>query len=486
MSDLLALVVAVPIAVAVVPLIPLAVTRRAVAPLAALVGIGQLLAAAVLVPRVLDGSQLRYAVGGYTPPIGIELVGDAVSLVLVGLIGLATTVAVAQSRRTDSTSPYLYSQLLLASAGLAGLVVTGDVFNLYVFLEISGLAVYALVASRRSAPAAVAALRYLLVGTVGASLYLLGVGFLYISTGTLNMADMAAQLQMVGLAAPPVAIGLVLVVVGLAVKVALFPLHSWQPGAYRRAPPAVTTYMAAVVSTAAAYAIFRILTAVFTPRVGVVLPELVLLLQLAAAVSMLAGALFAVRQDDLRLVFAYSSVSQFGVIILGVLLLETAAQVGAVIQLVGHGLLKLGLFVAIAQLVVIGGGATLADLRGLGRIAPIRAAALSVSALALVGVPPTVGFIGKWQIAIGAIEAGVWPFAVLIIASTLITLAYVLRLIELLYFPVGTADLPVATDGGRPARAVVPVAVAIASVVLGLVAEWYIPVLTAAIGGVSG
>jgi NADH:ubiquinone oxidoreductase subunit 2 (chain N) len=201
---------------------------------------------------------------------------------------------------------------------------------------------------------------------------------------------------------------------------------------------------------------------------------------------MLAGALFAVRQADLRLVFAYSSVSQFGVIILGVLLLETAAQVGAVIQLVGHGLLKLGLFVAIAQLVVIGGGATLADLRGLGRIAPIRAAALSVSALALVGVPPTVGFIGKWQIAIGAIEAGVWPFAVLIIASTLITLAYVLRLIELLYFPVGTAASHVATDGGRPARAVVPVAVAIASVGLGLVAEWYIPILTAAIGGVSG
>ena len=486
MSDLLALVVAVPIAVAVVPLVPLAIARRAVAPLAALVGLGQLLAAAVLFPQVLDGRQLRYAVGGYTPPIGIELVGDAVSLLLVGLIGVATTVAVAQSRRTDSTSPYLYSQLLLASAGLAGLVVTGDVFNLYVFLEISGLAVYALVASRRSAPAAVAALRYLLVGTIGASLYLLGVGFLYISTGTLNMADMATQLQTVGLASSPVAIGLVLVVVGLGVKVALFPLHSWQPGAYRTAPPAVTTYMAAVVSTAAAYAIFRILTAVFTPEVGAVLPELVLLLQLAAAGSMLAGALFAVRQADLRLVFAYSSVSQFGVIILGVLLLETAAQVGAVIQLVGHGLLKLGLFVAIAQLVVIGGGATLADLRGLGRIAPIRAAALSVSALALVGVPPTVGFIGKWQIAIGAIEAGVWPFAVLIVASTLITLAYVLRLIELLYFPVGTTDPHVATDGGRPARAVVPVAVAIASVGLGLVAEWYIPVLTAAIGGVSG
>jgi Formate hydrogenlyase subunit 3/Multisubunit Na+/H+ antiporter, MnhD subunit len=202
MSDLLALVVAVPIAVAVLPLVPLAVTRRLVAPLAALVGGGQLLVAVVLFGRVTDGGQLRYAVGAYPPPFGIELVGDAVSLLLVGLIGLATVVAVAQTRRGAPPSPYLYSQLLLASAGLAGLVVTGDVFNLYVFLEISGLAVYALVASRRSAPAAVAALRYLLVGTVGASLYLLGVGFLYISTGTLNMADMAVQLQAVGLAAP--------------------------------------------------------------------------------------------------------------------------------------------------------------------------------------------------------------------------------------------------------------------------------------------
>ena len=486
MSDLLALVVAVPIAVAVLPLAPVAITRRLVGPLAALVGLGQLLVAVLLFGRVTAGGQLRYAVGAYPPPIGIELVGDAVSLLLVGLIGLATVVAVTQTRHRSETSPYLYSQLLLASAGLAGLVVTGDVFNLYVFLEISGLAVYALVASRRSAPAAVAALRYLLVGTVGASLYLLGVGFLYISTGTLNMADMAVQLQAVGLAAPPVALGLVLVVVGLAVKVALFPLHSWQPGAYRTAPPAVTTYMAAVVSTAAAYAIFRILTTVFTPAVGDALPTLVLLLQVAAAVSMLAGALFAVRQRDLRLVFAYSSVSQFGVIVLGVTLLETAALVGAVIQLVGHGLLKLGLFVGIAQLVTIGGGATLSDMRGLGRVAPVRAAALSVSALALVGVPPTVGFIGKWQIAIGAIEAGVWPFAVLIIASTLITLAYVLRLLELLYFPVATASHPVATDGGRPARAAVPVTVAVAAVVLGLVAEWYIPILTAAVGGVVG
>ena len=486
MSDLLALVVAVPIAVAVLPLVPLAVTRRLVAPLAALVGGGQLLVAVVLFGRVTDGGQLRYAVGAYPPPFGIELVGDAVSLLLVGLIGLATVVAVAQTRRGAPPSPYLYSQLLLASAGLAGLVVTGDVFNLYVFLEISGLAVYALVASRRSAPAAVAALRYLLVGTVGASLYLLGVGFLYISTGTLNMADIAVQLQAVGLAAPPVALGLVLIIVGLAVKVALFPLHSWQPGAYRTAPPAVTTYMAAVVSTAAAYAIFRILTTVFTPAVGAALPQLLLLVQVAAAVSMLAGALLAVRQHDLRLVFAYSSVSQFGVIVLGVSLLETAALVGAVIQLVGHGLLKLGLFVAIAQLILVGGGATLSDMRGLGRVAPVRAAALSVSALALVGVPPTVGFIGKWQVAIGAIEAGVWPFAVLIIASTLITLAYVLRLLELLYFPVSTSAHTVATDGGRPARAVVPVAVAVASVLLGLVAEWYIPILAAAVGGAAG
>jgi multicomponent Na+:H+ antiporter subunit D len=214
MSDLLALVVVVPIAVAVLPLAPVAITRRLVGPLAALVGLGQLLVAVLLFGRVTAGGQLRYAVGAYPPPIGIELVGDAVSLLLVGLIGLATVVAVTQTRHRSGPSPYLYSQLLLASAGLAGLVVTGDVFNLYVFLEISGLAVYALVASRRSAPAAVAALRYLLVGTVGASLYLLGVGFLYISTGTLNMADMAVQLQSVGLAAPPVALGLVLVVVG--------------------------------------------------------------------------------------------------------------------------------------------------------------------------------------------------------------------------------------------------------------------------------
>jgi multicomponent Na+:H+ antiporter subunit D len=368
--------------------------------------------------------------------------------------------------------------------------VTGDVFNLYVFLEITGLAAYALVASGEGGDAALAALKYLIVGTVGASLFLLGIGYAYVATGTLNMADLSGQIAAVGYTSLLVRAAFGLMVVGLFVKVAVFPLHTWQPTAYADAPDTVSGLISALVSTVAAYALIRIVFSVFTVGFLDANPVARTLLIAAAAVSIVLGSLLAVAQEDLKRMLAYSSVSQFGLIVGAVAVANGTALTGAAIHLVGHAIMKGGLFLAAGSIATATGARTVTEFEGLSERLPGEGAAFGVLALGMVGVPPAVGFVGKWYVALGAVEAESWPLAVVIFLSTLLTLAYFARLIERMYFrepvgesPAATPDAPVETAGvvadGRGTdvpspgmRATVAVA-AVLAVVLGALAVGY-------------
>ena len=198
--------------------------------------------------------------------------------------------------------------LVTGASGLLGITLTGDLFNLYVFLEISSLAVYALLASGGDR-AVVATFRYLIVGTVAASFYLLGLGYLYAVTGTLNMADLAMRLPEVG-GGSAVTVGVVLIVVGLAIKMAVFPLHGWMPDAYTYAPPPVTMFIAAVMSKVSAYALVRVLFFVL-PATGAVEPALAVLSWVAAG-GVLGGSVLALAQTDVGRMLVYSSVVQMG------------------------------------------------------------------------------------------------------------------------------------------------------------------------------
>jgi multicomponent Na+:H+ antiporter subunit D len=294
-----------------------------------------------------------------------------------------------------------------------------------------------------------ASLKYLLVGTIGASLYLLGVGYLYISTGTLNMADLAATIPSVGYDSPLVLTGFGLLVVGLAVKAALFPLHTWQPGAYAESPDSVTAYISALVSTAAAYALFRVIYAVFTPAFDAAVPFALDALVILAAVSVVVGSVLAVLQSDLKRMLAYSSVAQFGLVIAGFAIANTTAVTGGLIHLVGHAIMKAGLFVGVGALAGVAGGRTVDDFAGLADRAPVVSAAFAILAFALVGVPPAVGFAGKWHIVLGAVEGGRWGVASVAVVSTLLTLAYFARVVERMYF----RDAPEAVDADASADA---------------------------------
>ncbi|SFF99387.1 multisubunit sodium/proton antiporter, MrpD subunit (TC 2.A.63.1) [Halopelagius inordinatus] len=486
MTDALAFLVVAPIVAALLPIALGSFSERAgwfVAALAALVQLGLSL---VVARRVLTGGQFTYAVGNFQPPMGIELVADGVSATLLVVVAAVTVGVVAYARRAGPHSNAFYSELLLLTAGVSGVIATGDVFNLYVFLEITGLATYALVASGRSPAAAVASLKYLFVGTIGASLYLLGVGYLYVSTGTLNMADLAEVLSSVGYTSPLVLTGFGLIVTGLLVKVALFPLHTWQPGAYAESPDAVSAYISALVSTAAAYALFRVVYEVFTLEFFAAVPVAQDILVFLAAISVVAGAVLAVMQSEPKRMLAYSSVSQFGLIVAALGVANETAVGGALIHLVGHAVMKGGLFLTVGVIAAGTGARTIDDFAGLADRAPVASAAFAVLAFSMVGIPPAIGFAGKWNIVVGAVADGRWIIAAVVVVSTLLTLAYFARFIERMYFADvpdhGHADTaPTAADGGETGRTtrppvshgmrVVVVAAAVAAVVLGFVAS---------------
>ncbi|WP_247008436.1 monovalent cation/H+ antiporter subunit D family protein [Halorientalis litorea] len=485
MSDLLPFLVAAPIAFSVAALL-VGIARSGTGWYVALAAMGlQTAIAGVLAVRAFTTGTIRYVVGGFEVPFGIELVVDGLSasmLVLVAVVGLGV---LAYARQAGPRSNPFYATYLLLVAGLSGMCLTGDVFNMYVFLEIVGLTAYALVASGDSGRSAVAALKYLIVGTVGASLFLLGVGYAYIATGTLNMADLAVKLADVGYTSTLVQTAFAFVVIGLFIKVAVFPLHTWQPEAYAGAPDSVSGLISALVSTVSAYALVRVVLDVFTPSFLAANPLARDLLAAGAMVSIVAGSVLAVAQSEIKRMLAYSSVSQFGLVLGALAVTNGTALVGAAVHLFGHAVMKGGLFLTAGLIGTGSGGRTLDGYDGLGERMPVASAAFAVLAFAMVGVPPAVGFMGKWYIALGAVEGQLWPLAAVILLSTLLTLAYFARLVERMYFrdpaPAAAseasaeAEAAVVTDGGRVSLGMYAavVAAALLAVVLGLAVAQY-------------
>jgi len=421
---------------------------------------------------------LSTEVGGFVAPYGIELVVDGLSAVVVTLVAVVSLAILVYAIRDDPSGTPFYTEYLLLVTGLSGMAVTGDVFNLYVFLEISGLATYALVASAGTGRSAVSALKYLMFGTVAASLYLLGVGYALVATGTLNMADLSVKLAEAGYDSTLVLASFGFIVVGLATKTALFPLHTWQPDAYNDAPDSVSALIAALVSTVAGYALLRLVYTVYTPAFFEAVPVARTALIVFACVSIVVGSVLAVAQSEIKRMLAYSSVSQYGLVVVGLAIGTRAAVFGAIVHLVGHAIMKGGLFVTAGTVDDVLGAKTVDEYAGLADRYPVLGGASAVLMLAMVGIPPAVGFAGKWYIALGAVQAGAWPVAVVIFGSTLLTLAYFARVIERMYVAPAAARDVAAADGGlgddllptTPPRSLVALVVgaAVVAIVLGL------------------
>jgi multicomponent Na+:H+ antiporter subunit D len=440
------------------------VWRRGCWPLAVAAGVAASVAAVAGVADVVAHGPRRYAVGGWPPPWGIELVLDPLSAFSAAAVATVAACALLAAgpdaaRRYGAAVPAFYSLALVALTGFLGIIASGDMFNVFVFLEIAAIATYALVATG-GGPALAAAFRYIVLGTVGASFYLLGVGCLYALTGTLNMADLAARLPAVS-GSPLYVGGVAFVAVGLAIKMGLFPLHGWLPDAYTHAPPAAAAFIAGVGTKAAAYALARTILYVLRPQ------ELPVTTTLAWAggIAIVAGGVMAARQSDARRLLAYSSVSQLGYIAVGLGLANHAGLAGAYLHILNHAVMKALLFVAVGAALLRGGHPRLAAL-GLDRTMPLTAACAVIGALSIIGVPPAGGFFSKWYLLLGALEAGQPLVVVALLAGSLLAVVYMYRLTEAVW--IGREAEPGAGREAPPSVLASLIALAVLTIAAGL------------------
>lgn len=425
--------------------------------------------ALALAKQVFENTAVSYHIGGWDPAIGIEYRVDPLNAPILVLISLISLVISPFARRSVAAeippdrAGWFYALYLLALSGLLGIGVTGDAFNAFVFLEISSLASYAMIAMGQGRRALLAAYQYLVLGTIGATFYVFGVGLLYAMTGTLNLGLLAERLGSIGLSRP-VLVASALILIGLGLKAAVFPLHVWLPNAYAYAPTLATIFLAATATKIALYLFARFVFLVFDPAIFFDHLQLAPLLIAVSVAAMFGASLAAVFQSNLKRSFAFSSVGQIGTITLGYAMASMSSLTGGLVHLFNHALVKGGVFMALGAVSFRTNRMEINDLAGIGRVMPATMAAFVVAGLGLIGVPGTAGFISKWYLILAAVEKGWWWLVFLIVASSLIALAYVGRVVEIAWFREPSA----ATAGisEAPADMLVPLWIMAAAVVL--------------------
>ncbi len=429
MTDALIWVVALPLAGA---LLAVAAPGRATA-IGVSTAFGAALAGAAVLWQVALAGPFSYAVGGWAPGLGIALRADALSallLVMTAAVALAASVYATAYFPGGAERERFWPLWLLLWAALNALLVAGDLFNIYVTLELVGLAAVSLAALGGKAAALEAALRYLMIGLIGSMAYLAGVVLIYTAYGTLDLAALADAIH----AGPATWTALALMSAGLLLKTALFPLHFWLPPAHANAPAPVSAALSALVVKAAFYLILRLWLDLFAPVVGTGASTL---LGLLGAAAVLWGSWRALRAERLKLMAAYSTVAQLGYLFLFFPLLaglpsgtvRDTVFGGAVIFALSHGLAKGALFLAAGVIQQRAGHDRIRELDGSAQSLPATVFAIALAGVALIGLPPSGAFLGKWQLLTGAIATGQWLWVPVVLAGSLLAAAYVFRVL---------------------------------------------------------
>ena len=415
--------------------------------------------AVMLVQQVAATGTISYAIGAWATPWGIEYridMAGALMILVVATIGAVVLPFAGRSIQQEirkKHSGLFYTCFLLCLAGLLGIVVTGDAFNLFVFLEISSLSSYVLISLGCTRCALTAAFQYLVMGTIGATFILIGVGLLYMLTGTLNMVDISQRLSEVA-DTRTIRVAFAFVTVGVSIKLALFPLHLWLPNAYTFAPSVVSAFFAATATKVGIYVLLRLFFTVFGIGFSFVAMHVGEIMMLLAAAAMMVASLVAIFQNNVKRMLAYSSIAQIGYIILGISLATRDGVAAGMIHLFNHALIKCALFLSLGCIFLRLGSVELQDMRGLAKRMPWTMAAFVAGGLSLIGLPLTSGFISKWYLVGAALTDGYWPLAVLILLSSLLALIYIWRVVETAYFQVPGAGMPLVKEA--PASMLIP------------------------------
>ncbi len=397
-----------------------------------------------LLQQVLAEGTISYSLGGWSAPLGIEYRVDVLNAYVLVLVATIASVVIAfplagTELRIPTRRHFLfYALFLLCLAGLLGITITGDIFNIFVFLEISSLSAYALIGLGRDRRALTAAFSYLVMGTIGGTFILIGIGLVYQMTGTLNIVDLSVRLPPV-LDTRTVWMAFAFLVVGTSIKLAAFPLHQWLPNAYTFAPSIVASFLSATATKVAYYVLVRVIFTIFGVAFVFERIELSSLMLPLSLIAMAVGSLAAIYQTNIKRLLAYSSIAQIGYMTLGLSLANLDGLTGGLVHLFNHGLIKGGLFLVVACALSRVDSPRIEALRGLGRKMPLTMAAFVVGGLGLIGVPGTVGFVSKWFLVLGALDRGFYGVAFLILASSLLAVIYIWRVVEIMYFQEGDA-----------------------------------------------
>lgn len=398
---------------------------------------------------VNDGEVIRYEFGGWEAPYGIAYKVDQLNALVLLIVSAMAAVIFPFSWQTiqkeipPSLHVIFYTALLLCLSGLLGMAITGDAFNLFVFIEISSLSTYTLISLGKDRRALTAAFQYLIMGTIGGTFILIGVGLLYILTGTLNMADLALRIgEYEAQESRTLQAAFAFLVVGIGLKLAMFPLHLWLPGAYANAPSVVSAFLAATATKVAVYALLRFLFTVFGADYTYDGMHIDYLFIPLALISILFASIVAIFQRGLKRMLAYSSVAQIGYMLLGIGLANESGLTAATLHLFNHALMKGALFLVVAMIFFRTGGTSMRYITGLGKEMPWTMAAFVVAGLSLIGVPLTVGFISKWYLILASIERGWWPITIVVLIGSLIAVVYIWRVVEAAYFKPRPENMP--------------------------------------------
>ncbi len=470
-----ALLVVLPLmAAAVIAILPSARLAWGAALLVALVCTA---AAFGLILQVFGGETVSYAMGGWDPPHGINYVVDWLSgpvLLLICVMAVLCVIyawpAVQAEIEPKKRAPF-FAAFMVCFAGLLGMVVTGDAFNVFVFLEVSSISTYVLVGmgASRDRRALNASFNYLILGSIGATFFVIGLGFLYMETGTLNMADISRVLHDLDGGSRVAQIALAFIIVGLGLKMAMFPLHVWLPSAYAHSPSFITAFLASTATKAALYLMLRFTFTIFDVNFDYVGKAVMIILVGFGVAGMILASLQAIFQTDARRTLAYSSVAQVGYMMLGIGLGTAAGAAAGYLHLLNHAVIKGGLFIAIGAIWYRFGITRISDFRGLSKTMPWTMAAFLISGLSLIGVPFTAGFVSKVNLAMAAYEKGWWWAVGVIVITSVLAIVYIGNILKEAYF-----KQPPVVNGVVVARNEAPLMM--------LIPMWILALLSIAIG----
>ena len=404
--------------------------------------------AATLLTTVYNHGVISYALGGWQAPWGIEYRIDLLNAWLLVIVSASSTISLLAAQSSISTEISLdkqglfYVAWLLCLAGLLGILATGDAFNVFVFLEISSLSTYTLISLGPNRKSLWAAFRYLIMGTIGATFILIGIGLMYIMTGTLNMQDLAQRLPSAGESSTVFA-AYAFILVGISLKLALFPLHLWLPNAYSQAPSIVTSFLAASATKVALYLLIRFTYTIFPSEFSQFVVPLADIFVALGVLAVFSASIVAIYQEEIKRAIAYSSIAQIGYMVIGLGIGGVLGLQATLIHVFNHALMKATLFMALAAIAARIGATTLTSMQGLGRKMPWTSFGFVVGGLSLIGVPLTAGFISKWYLVSAAALTGRWPLVFLILLGSLLAIVYIWRVVEALYFKPAADNSPV-------------------------------------------